>query len=285
VLILGGDVTGKMIVPVIERSNGVWNAEFVGKRVELKSRKEVDDFIKGVGDSGAYPYETNSEGFAKLSADAKLVKELFVRLMKESLQRWFALAEERLKGTGAQCFVSPGNDDFFELDEVFNSSSFVVNPEEKVVEVAGSYEMITLGYANHTPWNSPREVDESVLESKIEAMAAQVKEMKKAVFNLHVPPIGTVLDQAPKIDSDLKPVVKGGNLMMTDAGSTAVTNAVTKYQPMLGLHGHIHESRGMVKLGRTLCLNPGSEYNTGILRGALCELDGDKVKSHVLTSG
>ncbi len=285
VLILGGDITGKTIVPVIERSDGLYNASFLGKQVELRSRKEVDDLVKKVRDSGAYPYETNGDEFEKLNSDPKMVRELFIRLMKETLQRWFALAEERLRGTGIQCLVSPGNDDFFELDEVLNSPSIVVNPEEKVVQIGGGNEMITLGYANHTPWNSPREVDEEVLEGKIEAMVAQVKDMKRAVFNLHVPPIETVLDQAPKLDSDFKPVISGGNLVMIPAGSTAVRKAIEKHQPLIGLHGHIHESRGIMKLGGTLCLNPGSEYNTGILRGALVELDGDKIKSHVLTSG
>ncbi len=285
VLILGGDITGKTIVPVIERSDGAYHSSFLGKNVELKSRREVDDLAKVVRDSGAYPYETTTGEYEKLSADPKMVRELFVRLMKETLVRWFTLAEDRLKGTGIQCLISPGNDDFFELDEVFNSSSFVVNPEEKVVEIGGGNEMITLGYANHTPWNSPREVDEEVLGRKIEAMTAQVKDMKRAVFNLHVPPIETVIDQAPKIDKDFKPVLSGGHLVMIPAGSMAVRKAIEREQPLIGLHGHIHESRGMMKLGRTLCLNPGSEYNTGILRGAVVELDGDKVKSHVLTSG
>jgi Icc-related predicted phosphoesterase len=116
-------------------------------------------------------------------------------------------------------------------------------------------------------------------------MATKVKDMKKAVFNLHVPPINTPIDQAPKLDKDFKPVMKGGHLEMISAGSTAVRQAIEKHQPLIGLHGHIHESRGMMNIGRTLCLNPGSEYNSGILRGALCELDGDKIKSHILTSG
>lgn len=251
----------------------------------MKTRAEVEGQTKLIRDSGAYPYETNTGEFETLSADPQMVRELFVRLMKEGLTRWFALAEERLRGTGIQCYVSPGNDDFFELDEVLNSAGYVVNPEEKVLEIGAGHEMMTLGFANHTPWNSPREVDESVLEQKIEAMASQIKDMKKAVFNLHVPPINTVIDQAPKLDKDFKPVISGGHLQMIPAGSTAVRKSIEKHQPLVGLHGHIHESRGLMKIGKTLCMNPGSEYNTGILRGALCELVDDRVKSHVLTSG
>jgi Icc-related predicted phosphoesterase len=285
VLILGGDITGKLIVPIIERPNGTYLCEFLGKQVELKSKAEVEAQAKMIRDSGAYPYETNGEGYARLSSDPGAVKGVFFQLMQEGLSRWLQLAEERLKGTGIQCFISPGNDDLLELDGVLNSSSFVVNPEEKVGTIGAGHEMITLGYANHTPWNSPREVDEDVLEQKIESLTSQVKDMKKAVFNVHVPPINTVIDQAPKVDRDFKPVLSGGNLVMISAGSTAVRGAIEKHQPLIGLHGHIHESRGLMKIGKTLCLNPVSEYNTGILRGAVCELDGDRIKSHVLTSG
>jgi Icc-related predicted phosphoesterase len=285
ILILGGDITGKLIVPIIERSDGTYECAFLGKQVELKTRAEVEAQVKTIRDSGAYPYETNTEGFEKLSADPKMVKELFVNVTKEGLTRWLAMAEERLKGTGIQCYISPGNDDSFEIDDVINSSSYVVNPEEKVVEIGGGHEMMTLGFTNHTPWNSPREVDEDALDQKIEGMASQIKDMRKAVFNLHVPPINMIIDQAPKLDKDLKPVITAGHMEMISAGSTAVRKAIEKHQPLIGLHGHIHESRGLAKIGRTLCLNPGSEYNSGILRGALCELVEDKVKSRILISG
>jgi uncharacterized protein len=151
--------------------------------------------------------------------------------------------------------------------------------------VDGQHEMITLGYTNRTPWDSPREVDEDVLKERIDAMAERVKEMPDAIFNIHVPPIGTPIDQAPKLDKDLKPVVSGGEVVMASAGSSAVRDCIEKYQPLVGLHGHVHESRGTVKIGRTVCFNPGSEYGSGILRGVICELDGDAVRSYLLTSG
>ena len=210
---------------------------------------------------------------------------LFKRLMIERLKSWIALADERLAGTGTKCYISPGNDDYFEIDEVLDSGRHVTNPEGKVVEIGGRHEMITLGYANRTPWDSPREVDENALQKKIDGMAEKVKEMPCAVFNIHVPPIGTPIDQAPRLDKELKPVVSGGEVVMVSAGSSAVRDSIKRYQPLIGLHGHIHESRGMVKIGRTVCLNPGSEYSTGILRGVLCELDEDAVRSYLLTSG
>lgn len=285
VLVLGGDITGKMIVPIIKDSEGGYDCEYGGNKYKIRSDNQLAETIKSIKDSGFYPHIVDRVEFDELSAKPELVKELFRRLMRESVEGWMKLAEERLEGTGISCYVSPGNDDFFDIDEALNSAAYVINPEEKVVSIDGEHEMITLGYANHTPWNSPREVDESVLQQKIDGMVAQVKDMKRTLFNLHVPPINTVIDQAPKLDENLKPVVSGGSIVMISAGSTAVRNSIEKYQPLAGIHGHIHESRGVVKIGRTVCFNPGSEYNSGVLKGLLLEVDKDSVKSYMLTSG
>ena len=285
VLVLGGDITGKMIVPFVTQPDGSNVCNYGGEEIMLKSQEETDKMLKKVRDSGYYPHITDSKEMQELQADRTKVDRLFERLMKESVQRWMELADERLRGTGITCYISPGNDDSFAIDEALNSGDYVINPEEKVVDLDSEHEMITMGHTNHTPWKSPREVDEDVLAEKIEKMAGQVRNMKRAVFNLHVPPIGTTIDQAPMLDPTFKPVVSGGQILMTSAGSTAVRKSIEKYQPLAGIHGHIHESRGVVKIGRTLWVNPGSEYNSGILRGLLCELDGDRVKSYVLTSG
>jgi len=285
VLILGGDITGKMIVPIVDQEDGTSACSYMGSSRVMRSKQEVDDMVKMVKDSGYYPYFAGKKEVEGLMAQPDRVHELFKELMKKDVERWMALAEERLKGTGIKCYVSPGNDDFFEIDEALDSATYVVNPEGKVVDIDGEHEMITLGYTNHTPWNSPREVDESVLSEKIEKMASEIRNMNTAIFNIHVPPIDTQLDQAPKLDSSLKPVTAAGNVVMTSAGSTAVRSSIEKHQPLVGLHGHVHESRGTVKIGKTMCFNPGSEYNSGILRGLLCELDKDKLKSHMFTSG
>jgi uncharacterized protein len=120
----------------------------------------------------------------------------------------------------------------------------------------------------------------------MEKLAAEVPDPGRAVFNLHVPPIRTAIDRAPVLDDSLKPVVRGGQVLMESVGSEAVRRVIERHQPMLSLHGHIHESRGAVRLGRTLAINPGSQYGDGILQGALIELDSLKgVKSYQLPSG
>jgi uncharacterized protein len=285
VLILGGDVTGKAIVPMVRMADGTVKVREGSADRLLKSESEVEELKKSVADAGNYPYVADSREFQELAAKPELVVGLFKRLMVERLRSWIALADERLAGTGIKCYISPGNDDYFEIDEVLSSGKQVTNPEGKVVEIDGQHEMITLGYTNRTPWNSPREVDEDVLRKKIDAMVEKVRRMQDAVFNIHVPPVGTPIDQAPKLDKDLKPEVSGGEIVMTSVGSSAVRDCIEKYQPLVGLHGHIHESRGVVKIGRTTCFNPGSEYGSGILKGVLCELDDDAIRSYLLTSG
>ena len=284
VLILGGDITGKVMTPIVE-GNGKYACSFQGTELAMTGMSEVEEFRKKAAEAGTYTQVVSPSEFMELQADPAKVKVLFDKLMVERVREWLLLAEERLGKTSVRCYISPGNDDIYEIDAALNSSSYVVNPEERVVDIDSGHEMITSGTTNHTPWNSPREVDEDVLEKKFSAMADKVRDMKSAIFNIHVPPIDTPIDKAPRIDANLKIVVKAGNIEMISAGSTACRAAIIKYQPLLGLHGHIHESRGIVKLGRTMCANPGSEYTEGILRGFLADVDGDKIKSYLLTSG
>ena len=214
------------------------------------------------------------------------MKEAFSRSMRSSLERWILLATDRLKETGATCYISVGNDDDLVVDEVLssNTSDNVVFCEEKIVPI-DNHEMISMGTSNRTPWNSPREADEPVLKAKLDSMASKLEHPENSIFSVHVPPIDSGIDAAPKVDENFKPVMKGGHPIMIPAGSTAVREAIQTYQPLVGLHGHIHESRGMYRLGRTICLNPGSEYGQGILRGAIVDLEEKRVVDYLLVSG
>lgn len=286
VLVLGGDVTGKMIVPVVHQPDGTAVADFLGTQQIMKTPAEVQALEKNIRNSGYYPYTTTPEEVEKLQADKQLVNQLFSKVMAAGVKRWVGIAEERLKGTKIKCYISPGNDDRFDIDPMLRESSVVIYPEEIVVSIDDHHEMISSGWANITPWNSPREVPEEELIKKFDPMIQKVQNMENAIFNLHVPPYNTPLDLAPELDATLKPVVKGGGgISMIHVGSTTVRQLIEQYKPLLGLHGHIHESRGFVKIGRTLCINPGSEYGEGILRGAVINLDQKSVKSYILTQG
>ena len=285
ILVLGGDLTGKVLIPIVEQGNGTYRCRFEGNELSLKNSKEVDEVVSRATDAGLYTQILTQSEFDEISADPKNVTAAFNKAMVDRVADWVHLAEGRLGNTDVKCYISPGNDDLFDVDPVLSSSSYVINPEEKVVSIDGEHEMITLGYTNHTPWHSPREVDEEELGRKIESLAAGISNMKTAIFNIHVPPMNSPIDRAPMVDENLKVVVRAGQVQMTSAGSTACRAAIEKHQPMLGIHGHIHESHGFVMIGRTLCANPGSDYGEGVLRGFLTEIEGDKIKSHMLTTG
>jgi Icc-related predicted phosphoesterase len=285
VLILGGDITGKMVIPVIDQGDGTYSCNFLGSEMRLRSKKELDDTVRNIRDAGYYAYMSNPNEVEELQNDKAKVEGLFERLMSESIDHWVQFARERLAGTGIRCYISPGNDDIFAIDTHLTDSEPVFNPERKVVMIDDRHEMITLGYTNPTPWKSPREVDEGNLENLLEELCSKVRNMNECIFNTHVPPIDTPIDKAPALDPSFRPIVKDGHIQYTNAGSGAMRKIIEKYQPLVGIHGHIHESKGMVKVGKTICFNPGSEYTEGVLRGLILDLENSKIKNHLFTSG
>jgi Icc-related predicted phosphoesterase len=284
-LILGGDITGKMIVPIVKTAEGTYTSEFLSNKYTLKSDKEVEDLEKKIRFTGYYPYRSTEDEMADLRANPAKVDSVFTDVMIETLRRWMSMAEERLKGKGIKVFMTGGNDDRPEIEDILKSSNYVIDPEGELLTLEGGYEMLSSGWSNPTPWKTPRECSEEELAANLHAMTSKVQDMNNCIFNLHVPPYDSGLDTCPKLDENLKPVYAGSEIMMTSAGSTAVRKAIETHQPLLGLHGHIHESRGFIKIGRTLCLNPGSEYTEGMLRGVVVELDDKKVRSYLLTVG
>jgi uncharacterized protein len=284
VLVLGGDVTGKMVVPVAKQSDGHHLASFAGKDVRLESDEEIADFERRVADMGFYPKVMGEEEFQELRADPDAQEQLFRALIEERLAQWAEYAESRLADQGVKCFAAPGNDDAFWVDEVLASSGAIELLEGRIVQVDG-IEMLTTGWSNATPWKTERECSEDALKERILPMIEKLDDPSRAIFNIHVPPYKTVLDQCPELDEELRPVHRGGNPVMTSAGSTAVRELIEQYQPVLGLHGHIHEGRGVAKLGRTVCVNPGSNYSEGVLNGSLIRLADGGIRDVQLTQG
>jgi len=282
-LICGGDCTGKMLIPLVERDSepGAYLVEWAGESVVAQSEEDVAEREKEIRYAGLYPIRVTEAESDELRHDEAKLKAVFMERMLTVVGDWTALAEERLGGNGTQFVMTPGNDDEFEVDDVIRASSFVDAAENRITRL-GPHEMLSVGWSNHTPWDTPRECSEEELEARIDALAAQIEDMDNAIFNIHVPPYGTGLDDAPELDENLKPV-QGGKVMKP-VGSTAVRDAILEHQPLLALHGHIHESRGVQKLGRTTCINPGSVYGEGTLQGVIVELAPEEVR-YSLTSG
>ena len=284
IMVLGGDMTGKALVPVVDEGSGRWRAALLENRYDFESEEEVKEFEDAVRRRGYYPFRTDRDEIAELESDEDLRNELFYTEMLDTIERWMQMADERLEGTGIRCFVSPGNDDQFEVDEIITGAKRVELAEGEVVEF-GDYQMVSTGWSNRTPWDTYREEDEDALGARLKKMIEKVTAPpERTIYNFHCPPHGSGLDDAPELTEDLRP--KHGGRSIVPVGSTAVREAIEEGQPALSLHGHIHEARGNTRIGRTLCINPGSSYEQGQLLGAVVNLDGGKkVKRFVLTSG
>jgi hypothetical protein len=285
VVIAAGDLTGKALVPIVEKGDGSYAATFLGSKEIAKSSEELQLLIKRIRNVGYYYDIMNKQRHDELVTDPNQQQLVLHKHVLEEMDHWIRVAEERLKDTGVACCLMPGNDDTTEIGEMINKSSYIVNPEDKVVELGEEHEMISTGYSNPTPWKTPRECSEEELKAKIDRMVSMMKDPGNGIFNFHCPPFNTGLDIAPKLDESLRPVVAMGELLKVPVGSTAVLKAIEQYQPLVGMHGHIHESAGEVKIGRTMCFNSGSEYQSGILRGYVIDLEKNKVKQclHVET--
>jgi Icc-related predicted phosphoesterase len=287
VIIVGGDITGKFLVPIVTEPDGRVTATFHGRGYTIRSAEDLADLKRRIAFAGSYALEVTREEHDAYAQDPERLGEVFDRLVLERVERWMALADERLAGTSVECYVSGGNDDDFVVDEVIQAAERVQCPEARVVRVGGELEMAGLGYANRTPWNCPRDIDEDTFAERIAAVAEHLERPETAIFDFHAPPYESGLDVAPRLTADLQIVsTSSGEPEYTPVGSRAVRDAIDRYQPLLGLHGHVHESPGVKRLGRTTVVNPGSEYQEGILNGVLIDLDRRSgVKRAQLVSG
>lgn len=290
VLVMGGDITGKLLIPIIKETNGNYRATLQGNIIHIETEAELQQLIDRINLLGFYFKLMGEDEVRGMQDNPKAVDELFHELAAQRLSDWVDLAETRLNDTGIKCFVTGGNDDAPVVLEAMHkegTKSFFAC-EDQVVHVDDGHTMVSIGFSTPTPWNTPREISDEELGRMIEELVDQVPDPSRCIFNFHDPPVDSTLDTCPKLDwskDPPEPITSGGQIVMHGAGSHSVRKAIESYQPMLGLHGHIHESQSVVKIGRTTCINPGSEYGEGILRGCLVTFANGVVEGYQMTSG
>lgn len=285
-IVVGGDITGKFVVPMIEQAGGAKVATFMGVERRAETAEELEFLKVRIADAGQYPFETTPDEYAWYEGRQDRIDVLFKRLVMERVNEWVEEADRSLRGTGVRCFVSGANDDFMEVDDALAKSETIEDPNGRVIDLEGGFQLLGMGYGNITPWACPRDIPEEELAERIDKTAEGVRDVSRAIFSLHVPPLGSGLDLAPRLDPDLRPVLNAGGTEMIPVGSSATRDAIKKYRPMVGLHGHIHESKGVRKLDGVPIANPGSEYGEGILDGLLVDIDEKKgVRAIQLVTG
>ncbi len=275
VAVCGGDLTGKMIVPVIKEKSGQYRYYLMGN-THLTDSNGLEKVFKDIRGIGYYPYLTDETEYERMTKSPNKVDKAFSEVMRSTLSDWFSLIRKKLP-TETRIVICPGNDDRFLVDEIADKHHDVINAEGKVIKIDESHEMISTGWVNPSPWKTAREEGDDKLERRLEKYISQLSNVETSIFNFHAPPFQTKLDEAPLLDKKLNPVVRAGNIIMVPVGSKAVRKMIEKYQPFLSLHGHIHESAGSIKIGRTSCINPGSEYAEGVLRAFQIEFKGNKI--------
>jgi uncharacterized protein len=271
VLLLGGDVAGKGLVPIQTR-NGSLHAEVRGEPVSVP-REEEGRLVAEINRLGFYGVRMSDAEVERMREDAAYVAQRFRDEICNQLRGWCDLAAERLD-PDVRCIITPGNDDPPEIDAVLEDAPRIECPERQLHDL-GPVLLASLGDVTPTPWNTDREYSEEELGRRIATMLDAVPEGRRVVVNFHCPPYGSGLDEAPELDATLKPVLRGGRPSFIPVGSQAVRAAIKRYRPVVGLHGHIHESRAAQKIGSTLCLNPGSDYAADLLRGAVVDIAED----------
>jgi Icc-related predicted phosphoesterase len=284
VLVLGGDVAGKAIQTIVREGPGRWRCRFIGVDYAVEEGPDLDALERLIEDHGYYPYRSEPGELEALEAEGQ-IERLFASLMEDRLTAWLALADARLRPTGLPLFLMLGNDDPASLRPLLEAAPWGTHAEGRTVMLDDHHEMMSRGNSNITPWHSHREQTEEQLADTLRGLATGLTDPHRAVVNVHVPPFGTQLDDAPVLDADLRVVQVMGQVKFAPVGSTAVRDFLLQTQPLLGLHGHIHESAGIRRLGRTIAINPGSDYATGALHGALVTLEDGRVAAHQLVRG
>jgi len=286
VLVLGGDISGKIVVPIVEAGRDTYRARLHGSD-EVVLADSLDEFERRAWNSGLYTRRMAPDEYQNYVEHPDQLETLFNQVVATTVKRWIDFAHSRLAGTEVVILNAPGNDDPPIVDNVLREHGgerfqFV---EGQVVEIAPGHEMINTGYTNRTPWDTHREFSEEEIQKHLQEMTSQLQNPATAIFNIHVPPYDSRLDTAPLLDEKLAVKTSAGTQLTAPVGSTAVREAIDVVQPLVTLHGHIHESGGAVRLGRTLAINAGSEYGEGVLRGVLVTVGGGRVLRHQAVTG
>ncbi len=287
-LLIAGDITAKTISPIIQGRDGKFRAKFAGTVHDALSESELRPIEQKIADSGQYPARLSEDEYEAIRTEPGRIDALFTELMAQQIGRWTQMAEDHLAPRGVPLFWIGGNDDKPDALMHVRDTPHVRYIDEAVTRFDEDHEILGFGWTNPSPWDTPRELPEDELATRLNRVVKQVKDPEHAIYLMHAPPYGTGLDIAPKLDKSFdppRPVTQGGQEVLIPVGATSFRDSIQETQPLLTLHGHIHETRNSAKIGRTLAVDPGSEYSTGSLRGAIINLEPNRVLSFQFTTG
>jgi uncharacterized protein len=285
VLIVGGDVTGKAMIPILHRGGGHYEGHLFNRKETPATPQELEKLKQTISNVGFYPIVLEPDQADELEREPSRMSALFEKQMADRVREWLSLASEKLTPQHITLYFMPGNDDLYSIDKVIGEFPGIHNPDGKRFWIDDDHELVGLANANMTPWRCSRDIEEDELETRLRQVEALLEHPERAVMALHAPPYDSGIDVCPELDENLQIIARGGQILMKSVGSRSVRGTIERVQPLLSLHGHIHEAAGHTRIGRTLCINSGSEYAEGIMKAAVINLERDRVKGHMLISG
>lgn len=283
--LVAGDLTGKALVPIVVGDDGVWLTEVLGANRRARTEDELQRLERDIADIGYYSTRVTSSEQLDLMQQPDLLAQRFREQIQRRLRDWLGLAAERLTDSGIPLYLMPGNDDDFHIDDVLAESTYATNVDGRVIDLGSGYDLASMGWSSPTPWATPRELPEPEFLDRASDLLREARDPKRTVLMTHVPPHNSGLDTAPLLGPDLGIQLRAGEVIRGPVGSVGVRSAIEHFQPVLGVHGHIHESPGERRIGRTLSVNAGSESNQGIFRGYVVDLGTDSVDRAMRVEG
>jgi Icc-related predicted phosphoesterase len=110
-LVMGGDLTGKALVPIVRQGDGSYSAEVIGEVRVARTAEELDQMQRAISTNGMYPLIVDLDEARALQGDAARRERAFESALLDELRVWVEFADERLAGTERVAYVIPGNDD------------------------------------------------------------------------------------------------------------------------------------------------------------------------------
>jgi len=136
-------------------------------------------------------------------------------------------------------FFVPGNCDprnLIEMEELGPS----INVHSKTIEL-GEVKLHGVGGSTRTPFHTYIEFEEEEIKELLDWGI-----QGPFILMSHTPPRDTKIDR----------LFMGGH-----AGSIVIRDYIVRMKPLVSLHGHIHEAKGIDKVGKTIVVNPGPFRN------------------------
>ncbi|MGI0156450.1 MAG: metallophosphoesterase family protein, partial [Thermoplasmata archaeon] len=202
VLLVGGDIAAKTLTPIFEE-NGGWGVSVEGEKRTVSSLPDLERLEESLRDAATVPFRTNRREWEEMMAAPGKLDEVFERRTLEDLGRWLSWARGRIGTSPTRLCLGLGNDDLTSMEQVIAADEYAELTDREVLRLDDRHELLTLPYSNPTPWKTHRELTEEAIRGHLDAAAAKLERPESAVFNIHVPPYGTPLDLAPRLDDNL----------------------------------------------------------------------------------